>query len=167
MTKIQILKDQSIQQRLRRMAFEIYESHYQEEELLIMGIDERGGALSQKLSEHLAQISPLNLTLVNAHLDRESDPNGIGIEVPLDLEDLRNKPVLVVDDVLYTGNTMLHVVTIILQAAPSSIRTAVLVDRGHRMVPVSADFTGLELATTFHQHVEFNVSDEGMAAFLH
>lgn len=149
------------------MAFEIYESHYQESELLIIGIDERGGSLASKLMDQLKEISPIQLKYVNAKLDRESDPDAIGLEVALELKDVHNKPILVVDDVLYTGRTMLHVVSIFLQANPSSIRTAVLVDRGHRMVPVSADFTGLELATTFHQHVEFVVSEAGMAAYLH
>lgn len=166
MDKIKILDNASIHQRLKRIAYEVYESHYLEKELLVIGIDERGGKLAKLLSEQLKAISPLELTLIDSQLDRKSDPPGIGIELNIGLDELRNKPVLVVDDVLYTGTTLLNVVSILLYAYPKSIRTAILVDRGHRMLPVSADFTGLELATTFHQHVAFEMEGDDMAAYL-
>ncbi len=167
MDKIKILDKASIQQRLKRMAYEIYEAHYQEKELIIIGIDQRGGALAHRLAEHLADISPLELTLLDARLDRESDAPNIGIDLDTEPEDIKGKPILVVDDVRYTGTTLLHVVSILLYAFPKSIRTAILVDRGHRKLPVSADFTGLELATTFHQHVEVSFEGDNMDAYLH
>lgn len=166
MDKIKILDKASIHQRLKRIAYEVYEHHYLERELLIIGIDERGGKLAQLLAERLEDISPLELTLVEAHLDRESEAPSIGIELNIGLEEIRDMPVLVVDDVLYTGTTLLNVVSILLYAFPKSIRTAIMVDRGHRMLPISSDYTGLELATTFHQHVEFEMNGEDMSAFL-
>ena len=107
----------------------------------------------------LEEISPLNVTLVDAHLDRQHSES-MGIEIGLEVHELSNKPVVVVDDVLYSGSTLLNVVAILLQAGPKTLRTAVLIDRGHRTMPVSADFVGMELATTIQQHVSFEISSD-------
>ncbi len=164
--KINILSAEAISTRIKRMAFEVYESNYLDEELVVIGIDERGGFIAEQLCEYLERVSDLSLHLVGAKLDRNQTPGGMGIELDLELSDLRGKSVLVVDDVLYTGITMLNVVAILLQAGPRKIQTAVLIDRGHRNMPVSPDFVGVELATTIQQHVSVEI-EEGIAqAFL-
>lgn len=152
MVKVPILEHEGIQRRLRRMAFELYEQHYQEQELLIIGIDERGGHIAQVIFDYLTEISPLDLTFIEAHVDRSSS-EGLGIELSVEPAELAGRPLIVIDDVLYTGTTLLNVVAILLMAQPKSIHTAVLIDRGHRKLPVSSDVTGLELATTIHQEV--------------
>lgn len=156
MSKILILDSDAIRTRLRRMAYEVYERNYLEQGLTVIGIDERGGYLAQELVAYLRQVSDLDIQLVEAHPDRQPDSLGLDLQLD-DLSELRDRVVLVVDDVLYTGWTMLHVVSILLQAAPKSIQTAVLIDRGHRQLPVSADMTGLLLATTIHQHVSVEI----------
>ena len=164
--QIQILDHSSVQHRLKRMAFEVYEAHYQEEELLIIGIDERGGFIANDLVDHLAEISPLSLTYIQAHLDRETNAPAIGIELEASVEDLQGKPILVVDDVLFKGTTMLNVVSILLLANPKSIRTAVLIDRGHRNLPIASDITGLALATTVMEYVSVKLQDNEITAYL-
>lgn len=166
--KLKILGQHAIFARLKRMAYEIYEANYKEEELIVIGIDERGGYLAQQLCAHLSEISSMNIHLIHANLDR-SDPAGIGIDLSIeDVETLKAKTLIVVDDVLYTGNTMLNVVAILLQAGTRSIQTATLIDRGHRKMPVSPDFVGMELATTIHQHVivEIDESNGNVQVFL-
>lgn len=167
MSKIRILDDASIRTRLRRMAFEVYELHYGVKELVVIGIDERGGYLAQALVRHLKEISDLNIELIESQLDREDGQVGIDLHLE-DVSSLKDKAILVVDDVLYTGHTLLNVVAILLHAVPASIHTAVLIDRGHRMYPISADILGLQLATTLHQmvHVDFDLEKDQMEAFL-
>lgn len=168
-TKVQILDHAAVMTRLRRMAYEVYEANYQEQDLFLIGIDERGGYLGQQLKQLLEQISPLKVHFIAATLDREAEGGGMGIELGLDsLAELQDQSVLVVDDVLYTGTTLMNVMAILLQGAPAKMRTAVLIDRGHRLMPVSADFVGLELATTIQQHVSVEFSDDPqrIAAFL-
>lgn len=167
MSKIRILDDASIRTRLRRMAFEIYENHYGHEQITVIGIDERGGYLAQTLVEHLRQISPLEINLIESELDRAGQPLGIDLHLD-DLGELKDQPIVIVDDVLYTGYTLLNVVAILLHAQPASIQTAVLIDRGHRLFPVAADILGLQLATTLHQrvHVEVDLQSQQMEAFL-
>ncbi|MEM6765633.1 MAG: phosphoribosyltransferase family protein [Bacteroidota bacterium] len=162
--KIRILDQKEIYARLKRMAFEVYERNYLEEGLLVLGIGIRGGFIAKELCRYLAEISTLKIERVKAQLDKSEE--GIGIEIDLEIESIENRPVIVVDDVLYTGTTMLHVVSILLQAGPSSIQTAVLIDRGHRSMPVSPDFVGLELATTIQQHVSVDIAEDTVEAFL-
>lgn len=167
MNKIRILGTSAIHTRLRRMAYEIYERNYLESSLTVIGIDTRGGFLAKVLVEHLQTVSALNIHLVEARLDRQ--PDSLGIDLSIDeLSEFRKRPIVIVDDVLYTGWTMLNVVSILLQAAPKSIQTAVLIDRGHRQLPISADITGLLLATTIHQHVSVEIDENGerVEAFL-
>ncbi|MEL7534854.1 MAG: phosphoribosyltransferase family protein [Bacteroidota bacterium] len=164
-TKVQILGQKEIDARIRRMAYEIYETHYQESQVFLIGIDQRGGYLARQLTGILKDISPLEIILVPAKLDRAQGPHAIGIELEgIEAEEFRGKPVVVVDDVLYTGTTLLNVVAILLQFAPGKIRTAVLIDRGHRNMPVSADFVGLELATTIQQHVSVEMKEDESSA---
>lgn len=159
--KVKILDQPAIAARLKRMAYEVFEATYQEKKLIIIGIDERGGYLADKLSGFLKEISPQEILLVQAYLDRASDPGTIGIELSIDdIGLLENQAILVVDDVLYSGYTMLNVVAILLQAGPKMIQTAALIDRGHRKMPVSPDFVGMELATTIHQHVKVEIDGE-------
>ncbi|MCL4132713.1 UNVERIFIED_CONTAM: hypothetical protein GTU68_023847 [Idotea baltica] len=139
------------------MAYEIYEANYLEEELLVIGIDERGGFLGEELVRSLHEISPLRVTFVSAILDRAEGIPSIGMDLSIEIEQLENRPIVVVDDVLYSGSTLLNVVAILFQSKPKTIQTAVLIDRGHRMMPISPDFVGLELATTLQQHVSVEI----------
>lgn len=163
-----ILNQSAIHARIKRIAYEIYEANYSEVEVIIIGIDERGSFLADELCQNLREISPLRIISAQAEVDRSDAPQSIGLDLSIDLNSLRGKSVVVVDDVLYTGFTMLHVVSILLQAFPRSLHTAVLIDRGHRSLPISSDYVGLELATTIQQHVivEIDAASGDAAAFL-
>ena len=155
---LRILDHNEIFARLKRMAYEIYENNYQQSEMLVIGIDQRGGFIAEKLVSFLSDLSPIKVTLIDAEVDQsESLP---GVSLSAELEDLTGKAILVVDDVLYSGFTMLSVVSILLQLEPSTIQTAVLIDRGHRKMPISADYVGLELSTTLHQHVSVRIDED-------
>lgn len=153
------------------MAFEVYERNFQESELIIVGVDERGGFIAKFLYELIGQISPLTLTLVTTRLDRkvrQGKSGPIQVEFDQPVAGLKDKNVLVVDDVLYGGNTMMNVIAPLLSAEPTKIEIAVLIDRGHRMMPISPNFVGIELATTLQQFVsvEFNETGDAIEAFL-
>jgi len=165
--KLLILDHAAIEARIRRMAHEIYERNYTEQAVYIIGVEERGGYLADRLTACLREISPLRVTQARASLDR-TDRAGMVRLVPMklsvEMEALHNHSAIVVDDVLYGGNTMLNVVAGLLPALPKSIQTAVLIDRGHRLMPIAPNFVGLELATSLQQHVSFEVLPNGDAA---
>lgn len=156
--KVQILDAAAIMARIKRMAYEIYEANYTAKKLMLIGIDKRGGFLAKLIADYLKEICPLKVRLMDAKLDREAQ-EGIGITLSGDVSKLAGQSVIVVDDVLYSGYTMINVVSILLQVGPRSIQTAVLIDRGHRTMPVSSDFVGIELATTLQQRVYFDSAD--------
>lgn len=165
--KVQILDSVGIMARIKRMAYEIYEANYAAKKLVLIGIDERGGFLAKLIADYLKEICSLKIQLLDASLDREAE-GGMGITLSAKVDKLEGKHVVVVDDVLYSGYTLLNVVSILLQVGPASIQTAVLIDRGHRTLPVSADFVGIELATTLQQHVYFDrgASKKKMHAYI-
>ncbi|TAE48140.1 MAG: phosphoribosyltransferase [Bacteroidetes bacterium] len=166
-TRVHILNHTGIMAGLRRMAYQIYEANYLEEELVVIGVDERGGLLADEIVSHLRQISPLRITLIKSYLDRSLSPV-TGLRLSEADSVLTGKAVLVVDDVLYSGKTLLHVVAGLLPAMPRTLQTAVLIDRGHRLFPIGADFVGLQLATTIQQHVSVEIEPSGgqIQAFL-
>jgi pyrimidine operon attenuation protein/uracil phosphoribosyltransferase len=167
--KVKILETSATNARLKRMAYEIFERNFQEKSLFMIGVDERGGKVASQLTEHLRRISSLEVHLWGARLDRaERQGKGGKINVTFEhgLTQLEKQAVVVVDDVLYSGNTMLHVVAPLLKALPRKIEIAVLIDRGHRFMPISPNYVGLDLATNLHQHVAVEINEEDWAAYL-
>jgi pyrimidine operon attenuation protein/uracil phosphoribosyltransferase len=160
---VKILEKQDVQARIKRIAFEIYENNFQEESLILIGADERGDFIAELLQAHLLEISPLKIELWHASFDKK-DRQGRGgrmqVNFSHELNVLAGKNVVIVDDVLYSGNTMLHLVAPLLEVMPNKIEVAVLIDRGHRNMPISPNYVGLELATTIHQVVAVEVDFE-------
>lgn len=169
--QVKILDKNDVQARLKRMAFEIYENNFQEESLILLGSDERGSFIAAQLEAHLLNISPIQVSRWHATFDKK-DRQGRGgrmqVSFSHELSELRGKNVVVVDDVLYSGNTMLHLVAPLLEVVPNKIEVAVLIDRGHRVVPISPTYVGLELATTIQQlvAVEVNFEEKNIEAYL-
>ena len=127
------------------MAFEIYERNFHEKLVYLIGVDVRGAFLAKQLKKHLEQVSHFEVILATTALDREERQGKRGpmeVEFSIPLTELEDKVVVVVDDVLYSGNTMLHVVSPILGIVPQKIETAVLIDRGHRSITDSRSLQG-------------------------
>lgn len=167
-TKVKILNQSESAARLKRIAYEIYERNYLEDDIIIIGIDERGSYLAGEIAQYLEEISPLKVQLADANVDRSEESTVVGIDMSIGIEDLKEQVVIVVNDVLHTGITLMHVVAILLHAGPKMIQTAVLINRGHRVMPIDSDYVGMELATTIHQHIQVVVDEEksGAEAFL-
>lgn len=164
MDRLQIMDQPGVVARLKRIAFEIYEQHFQASRILLLGIEARGYFLAEEIAQYLTEISELEVKLGEVHVDRSGEEGDFGIELPVGIDELKGQVVILVNDVLHTGRTLLHASSILLLAGPSCIQTVVLVNRGHRVMPVSSDYVGLELATTIHQHVSVAVDLEARLA---
>lgn len=157
-----ILNHQQIIFKLERMACQICEIHIDTPGLVICGLNKRGFFLADLLHKEIHKIMPekeLNLVHVST---TESG------EVAFDNDSFfHNAHVLVVDDVINTGKTLMHVVNKIFNFNPTGIETAFLAKREHRNFPVKADYVGVSLATTLLEHVVFdNDNDQNLAVFL-
>jgi pyrimidine operon attenuation protein/uracil phosphoribosyltransferase len=165
-SKTLILNSRQIQQRIDRLAYQIYENNYQEEEIVIAGIVKNGYELAKRISKKLMEISPIKVKLAEISLNKK-DPLAEKVKVNLPANELKNKVVVVVDDVLNSGRTMIYSITPFLKYSVKRLITVVLVDRDHHSYPVRADFVGISLATTMQEHITVELNgDKKDAAYL-
>jgi pyrimidine operon attenuation protein/uracil phosphoribosyltransferase len=164
-TQTQILNDAQVKQILKRIAYQVYETHFNEKELIIAGIEGRGYSVAQMLLELLSDISKIKLSLIEVKLDKRS-PSQDEIILSDPKLKLEEKSVLLVDDVLNTGKTMIYALLPFLHAQAKSIHTAVLVDRDHKSFPVNADFIGISLSTTLQEHINVTIVRNKVNVYL-
>jgi pyrimidine operon attenuation protein/uracil phosphoribosyltransferase len=163
--KVLILNKQQIQQKITRMAYQIWEDNLEEKELVIAGIVNGGYTLAERLKSELERISGIRVTLVKITLDKDISHLQATTDVPV--ENCSNKVVVIADDVLNSGRTLAYGLGVYLNIPLKKLRTAVLVNRSHRVFPLSPDFTGLDLATVIKEHVDVVLSDtEDDAVYL-
>ncbi len=154
-----ILSHQDIESKIKRIAYQVIERHYEVNELLIAGIESKGYHLAKLLSEIIKEAQPTKqINLIQININKKQPINSVSINS--DLDQLEPKDVIVVDDVLNSGKTLIYAVNHFLKYDINSISTAVLVDRNHKKYPIKADFKGLSLSTSMNNHVEVNLSQK-------
>jgi pyrimidine operon attenuation protein / uracil phosphoribosyltransferase len=159
MGKVKILDTLQIQQKLNRLAFEVYENNFSEKELLVVGIDGNGYKMADQLAEKLKKIAPMKIVLGKITVNKEKPWEGEP-QVDFDEKAFVNKTIILVDDVLNSGKTLMYAVKLFLDKPVKKINTVILVDRSHTRFPVKADYVGLSLSTTLQEHIEADFSKE-------
>lgn len=154
-----ILDHLQIEARIIRMAWEIYENHHEEEEIIIAGIAERGFHLAKRVSVLLAKITDIKITLAEVHLSKGKE---VIDDVKLSIlpEDYSNRTVVLVDDVLNSGRTLMYGAKHFLDTPLKALDILVLVDRDHNRFPIQANYVGFKLSTTIQEHVSVEFSDQ-------
>lgn len=160
MTRTLILNNKQIEQKINRIAHEIYENNYNEKEIIVAGIAKNGFVLAKRIAEVLKSISPLKIKLIEIVIDKKN-PLAKEIEIELSDKELKNKVIILIDDVLNSGKTLIFGAKPFLNAPIKCLTTAVLVDRGHNRYPIKADFVGLSLSTTLQEHVTVEIDKKG------
>jgi pyrimidine operon attenuation protein / uracil phosphoribosyltransferase len=155
-----ILNAAQIKQKIRRMAFEIYEHNFKEKSIVIAGIDGQGYVLAKLLAKETEAISELKITLVKVKIDK-NEPQQTEVTLDCDLKEIKKKCVIIVDDVLNTGRTFAYSLKPFLNIDIKKLEIAVLVNRSHTLFPIYPQYTGYELATTLREHVEVILGKEG------
>jgi pyrimidine operon attenuation protein/uracil phosphoribosyltransferase len=153
MNKIPILSAAQIEQKLKRMAFEIWEKNSSEKEITIIGIEEVGAAVASKIHDLLKEISPLNISLSSIRINKK---NPLAKDIELSSGALTGKAVILVDDVANSGKTLLFAIKPLLSYEPKKIQVAVLVDRKHKNFPITPDIIGHSVSTTLQEHIIVN-----------
>ena len=152
MGKTLVLNKQQLQQRIDRLAWQIYEQNYKEKEIIIAGIANRGVLIAKKIAKKLTEISAIKVKLANIKVDKDN-PFYKDIEVDISEKDYKNKVLILVDDVLNSGKTLMYGAKYFLSVPLKKLSTIVLVDRNHNRFPIKADFVGLSLSTTLKEHI--------------
>jgi len=159
-----ILSHQEIQHKIRRIAYQIYETNVNNDEVILAGIEANGYLLAKKLKGNLDKISGLRSTLCKVIIDKKNPLSEVKTSIPV--EGYSNKSVVLIDDVLNSGSTLIYGVKHFLNVPLKQFKTAVLVNRNHKKYPVKADFKGISLSTSLHEHVEVNLEGNNFEAFL-
>jgi pyrimidine operon attenuation protein / uracil phosphoribosyltransferase len=111
----------------------------------------------------LQSISKIKTQLIEISLDKEN-PFGTDIKLKITDKELKNKVVILVDDVLNSGKTLIFGAKLFLNTPVKRLTTAILVDRGHNRYPIKADVVGLSLSTTLQEHITVEISKKGKEA---
>ncbi len=159
-----ILNKTQIAHKIKRMAYQVYETNVDETEVIIAGIKENGYVLAKKIKEEVENISPIKAILCEVTIDkkRPTDP----VKTSLSPEQYKNKSLLLVDDVLHSGTTLIYGVKHFLEVPLKQFKTAVLVDRNHKKYPVKADFKGISLSTSLNENVNVVFEKDNDRAIL-
>ncbi|MDM5338001.1 bifunctional pyr operon transcriptional regulator/uracil phosphoribosyltransferase PyrR [Fictibacillus enclensis] len=155
MQKAVIMDDQAIRRALTRIAHEIIERNKGIDDVVLVGIKTRGEFLAKRLAERIeniegkaVKVGDIDITLYRDDLKVKTEnlePELKGTDIP----DITNQKVILVDDVLYTGRTVRAAMDAVMDLGrPASIQLAVLIDRGHRELPIRADFVGKNVPTS-------------------
>ena len=164
MDKSIILNHQEIEHRIKRIAYQIYECNVNESVVFIAGVEHNGYALAKKLKTQLEKISEISVTLCKVFIDKSNPLNPIKTSVTPEV--YTNQSIVLVDDVLNSGSTLIYGVKHFLEVPLKQFKTAVLVNRNHKKFPVKADFKGISLSTSLSEHVNVNLSKKPYEAYL-
>jgi pyrimidine operon attenuation protein/uracil phosphoribosyltransferase len=159
MNKNIILSNQEIEHKIKRIAYQIYETFVEEEEIVIAGITSNGFTFAKKIAEALEGISTLKVSLCEVRINKQNPESAVNTS--LAKEEYTNKGLVLVDDVLNSGTTLIYAVRHFLDVPLKKFKTAVLVDRNHKKYPVKADFKGISLSTSSLEHVQVVFDENG------
>jgi pyrimidine operon attenuation protein/uracil phosphoribosyltransferase len=160
-----VLNAIQIKQRIDRIAYQIYEDSRNEKEIIIAGISNSGYRFAILLNDVLKSICPIPTQLIEITLDKDH-PINFKLNPSFEISDFKNKTIIIVDDVLNSGKTLMYSLRPFLEGDVKKIRTALLVNRDHKRYPVEADFVGVTLSTTLQEHIRVDLTAGKEAVYL-
>ncbi|QQL49296.1 phosphoribosyltransferase family protein [Mucilaginibacter ginkgonis] len=165
-SRLLILNRAQIQQKIDRIAYQLLEDNFDEDEIVIAGILPQGSNIALRLKSILEKIANFKITFINIELDKQASQ--LDFKLDTSIEVCKNKVVILVDDVLNSGKTLAYGFGVFLDVPLKKLRTVVLVDRNHKNFPVTTDYSGIALSTLLKEHVDVVLTEtgEGDAVYL-
>ena len=157
-----ILDHDAVLKKLERISHQIIEDNYNEDLLTLVGVSKKGYQLAQFFQKNLS--SKFNIDLIKIELNK-TEPTKENITIS-PTTSLQNKKVILIDDVLNTGKTLMYAAAFLTNMNISSMKTIVLVDRRHRSFPIRADWVGLTLSTTLQEHISVEIKKNKYEVYL-
>jgi pyrimidine operon attenuation protein / uracil phosphoribosyltransferase len=155
----QLLNKTQTLQKIRRIAYQIYEQNFEEKTLIIAGIEGEGFRFAEILVDELRQISRQEIFIAKVKVNKAA-PQQPEIEIISEIDTFRNRTVVICDDVLNTGKTLAFSLRPFLSIPLKKIQVAVIVDRNHPNYPIAADYVGYSLSTMLTERIKVELSDE-------
>lgn len=160
-----ILESNDIVNKIRRISFEIIEKNIEEKDIYLIGILPNGKYLSEKIKFYIEDNSSLNVRLYLIDIDKEN----LSVKSILPKEaigEIKNKVIVLVDDVMNSASTFMYSIKEILNYQPKEIQIAVLIERYYKNFPISPNFKGLELSTSKSEHVKVELQNSPKVSIL-
>ena len=164
MQKTIILNNEQIQHKTKRIAYQIYESNINEKQVILAGIKENGYIFAKKIKHALEKISPIEVVLCEVVINKKKPLEAV--TTSLTTSDYKNKSLILVDDVLNSGTTLIYAAKLFLEVPLKRFKTVVLVNRNHKKYPIKADFKGISLSTSMQEHICVEFEGKQAQAFL-
>ncbi|AKA70225.1 MULTISPECIES: bifunctional pyr operon transcriptional regulator/uracil phosphoribosyltransferase PyrR [Clostridium] len=163
-TKAVVLDDKGIKRTLTRISHEIIEKNKGVENIIFVGIKRRGYPIAQRISKIIEEIEGVKIPVETVDITLYRDDLSKLYDQPklkdTDLIDVEGKKVILVDDVIYTGRTVRAAIDAVIHAGrPELIQLAVLIDRGHRELPIRSDYVGKNIPTSRNEVVSVQISE--------
>ena len=154
----------AIKSSVKRIAYQIYENNIDEKSIVIVGIGNPGKIFRNLIGNSIKSICDLNLIFVSLTIKKKKLLNVV--ESDISLEKIKNKSIIIVDDVLNTGSTLIYAVSYFLKIPVKKIQTAVMVNRNHKKFPIKADFKGISLSTSVNEHISVILEGNEIGIYL-
>lgn len=161
----QILNNDQIRHTVNRISYQIYEANVHEKEIIIAGIDGGGLLFAKKIAAVLRRITEADIVLCKIQMNKKN-PLESGVSTSIKEEEYKNKSVVLVDDVLNSGTTLIYGVHHFLKTPIKQLKTAVLVNRNHKKYPVKADYKGISLSTSLNEHIKVEFKPKNDIVYL-
>ena len=136
-----------------------------EKEIVVAGINGGGESFAKKIIAVLKKITDAKIIFCKVDMDKKN-PLKSGVSTSLKLEDYTNKSIVLVDDVLNSGTTLIYGTHHFLKTPIKQLKTAVLVNRNHKKYPIKADFKGISLSTSLNEHIKVDFEPKNNAVYL-
>lgn len=150
-----ILDREQAAKKLRRMAIQIAERNAGTRSIVLAGIKENGWHIAKIIALHLKEFYTGNLEIIELNINKKN-PSDISFTEP---KDMQGCTIILTDDVANTGRTMQYAIQPLLQLMPASVQTLALVERTHKLFPVTVDYTGISVSTTTGENIVVNIQN--------
>ena len=164
MKEKKILDKEEIQEKIKRISYEIYEENFDDKSILVCGIEKNGSIIAKKIIKELESICDIKIEFMSINLNKKKPLNTV--ELKSSKNNIKNKSIVLIDDVSNTGKTLIYVIKELIKFKPKKINTAVLVNRDHTLFPIKINFIGLSLSTSIKSHIEVNLGNKDIGAYL-
>ncbi len=157
-----ILTKEQIENKILRISFQIIEDNLEEKELYLIGLENNGLTIAKKIGGHIKNKSKIKVNILKMSLEKKRNQTTTFSKKIKG----KNKTIILIDDVLKSGGTIIYAIKELLKFNIKKLKTAILINRNHNIFPVGVNYVGLELSTTLENHIEVSFEKENTGAFL-
>jgi pyrimidine operon attenuation protein / uracil phosphoribosyltransferase len=155
---MKILDKEQIYRKIQRLTVEILERNYGEKDIILVGINRNGLEMAALLAKEFVGRTTTNVQLTQLKINPAKPLDG-AVFVDFSIDSVKDKVVILIDDVSNTGRTIFYAIRPLLDVLPKKVEVAVLVDRKHKSFPIQPDYVGLSLATTLKENIDVQIRE--------